>query len=153
MSLGNNILTIMNLVKTMVKNQKQLRVTDLTKKLKKLLILDKVNLDNFFIFCPVDKKTIMQESRIPDLVQWRCIYYAIALISTEHYTKASELLGKDRTTVRHNIYTLIDLMETNYGPLVSKVNLIRNNSIHITQTRKCFPIEVYSFRPNIVNIQ
>lgn len=109
--------------------------------------LNKINLNNFFLYAPVTKEYIFQKSRKLELIQWRAIYYFIALKESYNFSKTSNELNIERTNIMHSINNLQNMIDVKDKQLLTKVNILRNNANTIREYVKCNVIQLYSFQP------
>ena len=127
-----------------------MEVTKTIKKIKTIeekINLSKINLDNFFLYAPVSKEEIFQKSRKTELIQWRAIYYFIALKETYNFSKSSVELNIERTNMMHHINNLGNLLDVKDKLLMTKLTILRNNANNIREYVKCNIIQLYSFQP------
>lgn len=127
-----------------------MKFTKTIKKIKTIeekINLSKINLDNFFLYAPVSKEEIFQKSRKTELIQWRAIYYFIALKETYNFSKSSVELNIERTNMMHHINNLGNLLDVKDKLLMTKLTILRNNANNIREYVKCNIIQLYSFQP------
>ena len=127
-----------------------MKFTKTIKKIKTIeekINLSKINLDNFFLYAPVSKEEIFQKSRKTELIQWRAIYYFIALKETYNFSKSSVELNIERTNIMHHINNLGNLLDVKDKLLMTKLTILRNNANNIREYVKCNIIQLYSFQP------
>jgi hypothetical protein len=114
--------------------------------------LHKINLHNFFLYAPVSKEEIFQKSRKLEYIQWRSIYYLIALKETYNFSETSIELNRERTNIMHHINNLGNLLDVKDKPLMAKLTILRNNANNIRKYIKCNVIQLNSFQPQTVGI-
>ena len=132
-----------------------MEVTKTIKKIKTIeekINLSKINLHNFFLYAPVSKEEIFKKSRKSELIQWRAIYYFIALKETYNFSKSSVELNIERTNMMHHVYNLSNLLDVKDKLLMTKLTILRNNANNIRRYVKCNVIQLYSFQPIAVGI-